>query len=348
MRRLMDPARPNPEFARDRAADDRRPAYGPDGAALSPAAIIARAAATVPGEAGSAGSPAPAPQRPTEDTLVLPAPRPNRRAQRRPYALVAARMRRAAYTLRHAPVLLLLFGTPLLLWQTGKLDAALGRVDTEADRLYRGARSAMNLKLRHVRVIGRRQTELGALRRTAALAHGQDVMSIDLAGLGKRIEALPWVSRVIVERHLPDTVVVRLWEHRPIGRFRQGARTILIGDAGAAIPIEAESAHGKLLLFAGDGAPEAARSLLQILEKTPALRSRIAAAVRRGKRRWDILFDNRVVLRLPESHEEAAWHRFAAMERKHGLLGRGAVSFDMRLRDRLVIRKRVAASNNSG
>ncbi|MEQ8701299.1 MAG: FtsQ-type POTRA domain-containing protein [Bauldia litoralis] len=348
MRRLMGPASPNPAFERRRTEAGDRSNCGPDGTALSPAAIIARAAATVPDGTDTAAASAPASQRLPEDTLVLPAPRPNRRAQRRPYTLIAARMRRTAYTLRHAPVLLLLFGTPLLLWQTGKLDTALDRVGAETDRLYRGARSAMNLQLRHVRVIGRRKTAVGALRKAAALTPGEDVMGIDLAGLGERIKTLPWVSRVVVERHLPDTVVVRLWEHQPIGRFRQGDRTILIGDDGKEIPIHADPAHGKLLLFAGDGAPEAARTLLQILEKAPALRGRIAAAIRRGKRRWDILFDNRVVLQLPESHEESAWLRFTAMERQHGLLARGAVSFDMRLRDRLVIRKRVAVSNTSG
>ncbi len=351
MRRLMGANRAEaaePAFDHRHDMEERRPRLGPDGTALSPAAIIARAAATVPGEGGPAPTPAPAVPRTTEDTLVLPAPRPNRRAQRRPYALVAARARRAAYTLRHAPLLLVLFGTPLLLWQTGRLDAALDRIGTETDRVYRGARSAMNLRLRHVRVKGRHRTSLAALRKATALAHGQDVMSVDLEALGRRLERLPWVSRAIVARQLPDTIVVRLQEHAPIARFRTGDRTILIGDGGKAIPIDASAANSRLLLFAGDGAPEAARSLLLILEKTPALRARVAAAVRRGKRRWDIVFDNRVVLRLPELHDEAAWLRFAELERRYNLLGRGAVSFDMRLRDRLVIRKRVTTTNNSG
>lgn len=350
MRRLIGTAAAEavePAFDR-RRANAHRPRLGPDGAALSPAAIIARAAATVPGEDDASPLPAPEPPRHADDTLVLPTPRPNRRARRRPHALVAARARRAAYTLRHAPLLLVLFGTPLVLWQTGRLDAALHRIGAEADRLYRGAGSAMHLRLRHVRVNGRRRTGLAALRRATGLTPGADVMAIDLDALGRRLERLPWVARAAVARRLPDTVTIRLWEHAPIARFRIGGRTILIGDGGTPIPVDAGPAQRKLLLLAGAGAPEAAHSLLVTLDKAPVLRARVAAAVRRGRRRWDIVFDNRVVLRLPEHHAAAAWLRFARLDRRYNLLARGAASFDMRLRDRLVIRKRVAADNNSG
>jgi cell division septal protein FtsQ len=88
----------------------------------------------------------------------------------------------------------------------------------------------------------------------------------------------------------------------------------------------------------GDGAPEAAAALLKLLAEEPALARHILSATRYGLRRWDLAFEGGATLRLPDGYEKAALAKFGEFDRQHGLLARGAVTYDMRLPDRLVIR----------
>jgi cell division protein FtsQ len=77
---------------------------------------------------------------------------------------------------------------------------------------------------------------------------------------------------------------------------------------------------------------------LKLIAEEPDLARRIVSATRLGQRRWDLAFEGGAVLRLPDGYEKAALAKFGEFERQHGLLARGAVTYDMRLPDRLVIR----------
>ena len=100
----------------------------------------------------------------------------------------------------------------------------------------------------------------------------------------------------------------------------------------------ADGNHWGKLLVKGNGAPERTAALVTLLQTRPVLAKRVVQATRLGKRRWDLRFDNGVFLKLPERRPDAAWHRFADLDRAHNLLARGALGFDMRSRFEFVIR----------
>jgi len=57
-------------------------------------------------------------------------------------------------------------------------------------------------------------------------------------------------------------------------------------------------------------------------------------------RRWNVVMDNGAELRLPEENIERAWGRFADYQTRHDLLARDLRTIDLRLPDRLIVRKR--------
>jgi cell division protein FtsQ len=72
----------------------------------------------------------------------------------------------------------------------------------------------------------------------------------------------------------------------------------------------------------------------------PELMVRVRAAVRVGGRRWNLRLDNGIDVRLPEDDPEQAWARLAEYERRHRILARDVRVLDLRLPDRLIVRKR--------
>jgi len=112
-----------------------------------------------------------------------------------------------------------------------------------------------------------------------------------------------------------------------------------VASTGDVIDIDVAADHQGKLLIKGKGAPAAAAALLKILRSRPVLADRVVSATRKGQRRWDLTFDNGAFLKLPERRPDVAWHRFAALNKTHELLAKGALGFDMRTRFDFVIRK---------
>ena len=71
--------------------------------------------------------------------------------------------------------------------------------------------------------------------------------------------------------------------------------------------------------------------------------ARVTTVVRVGERRWDLIFDNGIRVKLPDNSDpkyksSTAWERFVRLEKKHRLLAREVSVIDMRIADRLIMR----------
>ena len=58
-----------------------------------------------------------------------------------------------------------------------------------------------------------------------------------------------------------------------------------------------------------------------------------------SKRRWNLRLDGDIDVRLPEDDPAAAWQRLAEYERTHRVLERDVQVLDLRIPDRLIVRK---------
>jgi cell division protein FtsQ len=313
---------------------------------MNPVDIITRAAATVPSGAGTdrraessrrephfAGTPA---QRQGE--LALPPTgwrggsraHPARGRWVRRWHRHRDRLRRNLLRFLTAIVLT----SPLWLWQAGQLDRAQAWILATQKQLAGTAR----LTLGQVQIEGRSRADRQAIERALGARRGMPILDFDLEGAKARIEALPWIARAVVERRLPDTIFVGVTERRPIARWRLDGKTLLVDSDGIAIRTRQPERWAALPLIAGRGAPAAIGRLLEFLATQPTLAKRVASSRRLGKRRWDIVFDNGVVLMLPEDKPAAAWRRFARIEARHRLLARGLTAIDLRLPDQIILR----------
>ena len=87
-----------------------------------------------------------------------------------------------------------------------------------------------------------------------------------------------------------------------------------------------------LVRLIGPGANRRFGSLSALLGAAPRLRPMVTDATWVGERRWDLHFQGGEVLSLPEGEAEArrAIERFAQMDQRDSLLGRGFARIDMR------------------
>lgn len=203
-------------------------------------------------------------------------------------------------------------------------------------RLTAGTANA-GLRLRQIDIEGRVNTPEALLRAAIGVRPDEAILSVSLTAMKARIESLNTVQSVVIERQLPDRLVVRLREREPFAIWQNQGKFSLIDRAGRVMERDLAESQG-LPLIVGAGAPLVAAPLLDVLNRHPALRSRMVAAVRIGERRWNLRLQTGADIMLPEGHEEAAILRLMGLHQDQGLLDRPLKSVDLRLPDRLIVR----------
>lgn len=194
-----------------------------------------------------------------------------------------------------------------------------------------------------VLVIGRNQTARSDLMKAVRLARGAPIMAFNLTAAQQRIQELPWVRSASVERMLPDTILLTVVERMPMAMWQHKGRFHLIDRDGEVILRQGLGRFSDLLVVVGEDAPENTTGLLDILQTQPQLMDQVESAFRVGGRRWNVRLRGGIDVRLPAQEASAAWSRLAEYEARHGVLTRDVRVLDLRLPDRLIVKRNTNA-----
>jgi cell division protein FtsQ len=222
-------------------------------------------------------------------------------------------------------------------WYIGR-DGRITAFTAETQERIAQAGADRGLVVESVQVEGRQRADRQAILAALGVSRGTPILSVDLDAAKARLETVPWVRSVSIERLLPDTLFVRLTERAPLALWQHSGKFDLVDQDGNIIATADIGDYPFLPQVVGNGAPAAAPDLLRVLSSEPTLLAHITASVRVGDRRWNIELDNGIEVALPETNAESAWHRLAALEHSDKLLERSVQVIDMRLSDRVVLR----------
>ncbi len=253
--------------------------------------------------------------------------------------------RRSAWTRWRRPALFSLIalsliagimGTTYWAWSTGTVSRFTSAVQTAFVETTMKA----GLSVRDVLVEGRSETTRGQLLQAIGVRNGDPILPIDTRAARKRLIALGWVADATVERRLPDTIFVRLYERTAMAIWQRKGTFVLVDRTGTEIGTQNLEQYAHLKVIVGKNAPRHAPALLDMLATAPPLMKRVRAAVWVGGRRWNLRLDDGIDIRLPEENPQTAWTRLATLERDRQLLKQDIIAIDLRIPNRLVVRRR--------
>ena len=277
----------------------------------------------------------------TADRDMRPAPNPP--ARREPLIRLQRRdgRRKEARAWYKRPALLaaivggvLLAGTVGIAWLTG----AAGEFAAGAGRSARHATIAAGFAVAHVKVTGREATPRDELLAAIGVSRGDPILFFDADEARAKIERISWVKTASVRRLLPDTLMIELAERVPAARWQIDGQTLLIDRDGKLLRGPDVTAFPHLKRVVGPGAADKVGELFDMLSSEPELFARVKDAVRVRGRRWDLAFDNGVVVMLPEEGADFAWRHLATLDREKDLLSKAIVAVDLRLPEKLVVK----------
>jgi cell division protein FtsQ len=98
--------------------------------------------------------------------------------------------------------------------------------------LYRRTQSDARFAVRHLQIVGAQHTSRAELDRVMRQYVGTNLFHLDIARLRRDLASLSWISRVEIEKLLPDTLRVQIVERTPVALADDHDRVAYVDDRG--------------------------------------------------------------------------------------------------------------------
>lgn len=201
------------------------------------------------------------------------------------------------------------------------------------------AAAAMGLGIDQISLDGHEFTYDADVFDALDLGNVRTFAAFDAKAAKDRIERLPWVATAELTRVYPNRLDIRITERKPYAVWTRGDKTFLVDVTGRVLaPVPAGSTP-ELPRIRGEGAPELAKAFLDLVDRYPALRTRVDSAERVGERRWTLHLKGKVELLLPASAEERALSEIMSDAKLAALTEASNITIDYRVRGRVAVNR---------
>lgn len=214
-------------------------------------------------------------------------------------------------------------------------------LDGLADRILVRA----GLSVDNVEIKGQSETSELAVLERLEIDSTASLVTYDVSEARNRIIGLPWIGGASVRKLYPSSLIVSLSERVPFALWQRGNVITVIDRSGTPIIDYADSRFANLPLVVGYGAEAVAQEFITLINSFPSLASRVRASVFVSERRWNLVMENGITVKLPERDMHDALNVLARHDREEGLLARNVSEVDLRFSDRIIVR--IAAEDST-
>lgn len=221
--------------------------------------------------------------------------------------------------------------------------AVVTTVITIAAWLYLRAQSDTRFALKSIEVTGAVQTSRAAIDSVTKAYAGTNLFRLDIARLQNDLRRLPWVSRVEIEKKLPDTLRVRVVERVPVALLDDDSTLRYVDERGVAFANLSPAVGDRDLPIIRDASgAELTRAVAfvdTLRSRDPQIFSRISE-VRPVAPRGFALFDRELGAQVFVNEDDLStkWRDFYAVARAERLGPHSIEYADLRFGDRIVIK----------
>jgi cell division protein FtsQ len=216
----------------------------------------------------------------------------------------------------------------------GHLPVIVGVLEDARDQ----AANAVGFGIADLRVSGHNQLTREEVLAAALVTGRSSLLFLDADATRERLKANAWIADATVRKMLPGQLQIEIKEREPFALWQKDQRVSVIADDGTMLEGFVAPQLLTLPLVVGQGAETRAKDFLTQLDRYPAIRDQVRAAVLVGERRWNLRLRSGLDIRLPESNIAGALDLLVTLDRDAKLLTRDIVVIDMRLPDRVTVR----------
>lgn len=206
-------------------------------------------------------------------------------------------------------------------------------------RTFQGAKLATDtvvndagFTIRNIHIAGGQRTPPQTIAAALDIKTQASIFSADLTAARARLLALDWVASAEVVRRYPDTIHVTIVEKRPFALWQPPANApiAVVERNGRPITTQGIEQFVRLPKLVGAGAPEASAELVDVVAAHRAVNARIAYFELVSQRRWNLVLNDGVVVKLPEQGWQKELDALEHLIIDKGVLERDVAEIDMR------------------
>jgi len=207
-----------------------------------------------------------------------------------------------------------------------------------------GAGNAAGFRIVSVALAGQHHVSREEVLAVAGVTGSTSLLFLDVEQTRERLKTNPWIADATVLKLYPGELQIGIKEREAFALWQKDGQVSVIADDGTVLEPYVSPRLIELPLVVGRGAETRAKEFLALLDRYPALRAFVRAAVLVGERRWNLRLNNGIDVRLPETDIAPALERLVALDKEKNLITRDIVAIDLRLPDRVTVRLSEAAA----
>jgi cell division protein FtsQ len=229
------------------------------------------------------------------------------------------------------PVLLMSLGLILLaaiaaLFASGAVGRTIRGVNNVIDTVTADA----GFGISEIHLAGNSRVPPETILAALNMQPGDSIFGADLVGARARVMALDWIQSADVVRRYPDAVFVTVVEKRPFALWQSAKGIAVIERSGDVITTQDVQKFARLPKLVGEGAPTAAADIVDAVLGHRAAAARVAAYEYVSQRRWNLILNNGVVVKLPENGWQNELDALEHLIVDTGILERDVTEIDLR------------------
>lgn len=181
-----------------------------------------------------------------------------------------------------------------------------------------------------VHLAGNSRTPTESILAALGFELGQPIFGADIQTARKKLMQLDWVADADVRRRYPDDISVRIVEKLPFALWQAPDRKLWVVERdGGLITTQGIDEFRRLPLLAGAGGSSAA-DIVDAVAQHRAIAARVKAYERVSERRWNLILDDGVVVKLPELNWQKELDALEHLIIDKGILERDVIEIDLR------------------
>ncbi len=157
------------------------------------------------------------------------------------------------------------------------------------------------------------------------------IFNVDLSSIYNKIKQNSWVKEVSIERVLPNIIKIKIIENQPIAIWQNKKDNKLIAANGDIIfDGNVNDFKNDFPIIKGKKSEENIFSILKILETNQNFSKNIWSLTFINERRWDLHFNQGLVVRLPSKDINKAWQTIIKLHKNYNVLNLRLTEIDLR------------------
>ena len=208
----------------------------------------------------------------------------------------------------------------------GYVGRALHGLDSAAAAVFDDA----GFGISQVHLAGNSRTPPESILAALGFEPGQSIFGADVHLARARLMKLDWVAEADVRRRYPDDISVHIVEKLPFALWQSPDNKFWVVERdGGLITRDGVAEFSRLPVLLGAGGANAS-DIVDAVAQHRAISARVKAYERVSERRWNLILDDRVVVKLPEQNWQKELDALEHLIIDKGILERDVSEIDLR------------------